>query len=242
MEKIELKLDGVTNELTIRQGEAADPLPLKEPEILAITGDIHSVANFIKARESGHSSQFIDKNKAIVLVDKDGKKITLELDPENHYGATVIATLETSKELKQFGINTTTRYGRKQLLDLLRFNRLFFEDKNEHAKIIEKLYKLRIKSQTEIEQESSNQGNKKSLVEVKVIDDNGFIPVFKMTIPLFKGFPAQNIEVEICYDVLNGDISFWLEGIGLKETMESQIDGIFNTELETCEGFVIIHQ
>lgn len=242
MEKVELKLDGVTNELTIREGEAAKPLPLKEPQIINISGDIHSVANFIRDRKTGHSSQAIDTNKAIVMVNKDGKTITMDLDPENHYGTTVKATLETAKELKQFGINTTTRYGRKQLLDLLRFNRLFFEDKNEHAKIIEGLYKLRIKSQTEIEQESSNQGNKKSLVEVKVIDDGGFTRFFKMTLPLYKGFPAQNIEVEVCYDLLNGDISFWLESIGLKETMEAQIDDIFATELKSCEGFVIIHQ
>lgn len=242
MEKIELKLDGVTNELTIRQGKAADPLPLKEPEIIDIAGDIHSVANFIKDRSAGHGLQFIDKNKAIVLVDKDNRQITLQLDPENHYSTTVTACLQQSKELLQFGINTTTRYGRKQLLDLLRFNRLFFEDKNEHAKIIEGLYKLRIKSQTEIEQESSNQGNKKSLVEVKVIDDGGFTRFFKMTLPLYKGFPAQNIEVEVCYDLLNGDISFWLESIGLKETLQAQIDDIFATELKSCEGFVIIHQ
>lgn len=242
MEKIELKLDGVTNELVIREGDAQVPLPLKEPKIIAISGDIHSVANFIKGRATGHSSQAIDKNKAVVLVNKDAKTITMQVDPENFYGATVTAKLEPSKELQQFGINATTRYNRKSLLDLLRFNRLFFEDKNQHAQVLLGLTKLRIKSETEIQQEKDNQGNKRSLLDVKTVDDGGLIKVFNITLPLFKGFSKQNIEVEICFEVVNGDVSFWLESVGLKEAMESQVDGIFEEELKTAEGFVIINQ
>jgi hypothetical protein len=242
MEKIELKLDGVPNELVIREGQAQSPLPLREPNVIAIVGDIHSVANFIKDRAQGHNSQSIDKNKAIVLVNKDAKTIILKLDPENYYGATITANLEASKELQEFGINTTTRYNRKSLLDKLRFGRLFFEDKNQHANTLVGLSKLRIKSQTEIEQENNNQGNKRSLVDVKTVDDGGLVKNFNITLPLFKGFSAQKIEVEICYEVVNGDVSFWLESIGLKEAMDGAVDDIFKTELEAAEGFVIINQ
>jgi hypothetical protein len=242
MEKIELKLDGVQNELTIREGEAQKLLPLKEPNVINVVGDIHSVSNFIAARQVGHSSQAIDKNKAIVLVNKNLRTIVLKLDPENYYGATITAKLEQSKELEQFGINTNTRYSRKSLLDLLRFNRLFFEDKNAHAKLLLGLTKLRIKSETEIEQEKGNQGNKRNLHDVKVVDDGGLEKEFNISVPIFKGFNPQNISVEICYELLNGDVSFWLESVGLKEVTESQIDGIFETQLKSAEGFVIINQ
>lgn len=242
MENLELKIENANGELILREGKAQDPLPLREPKIILISGDIHSVANFIKNRESGHSSQQIDKNKAIVLVDKTAKTIVLQLDPENYYGATVTAKLEQSDELKQFGINSTARYNRKSLLDLLRFNRLFFEDKVQHAQVIAGLYKLRIKSEQEIQQEKDNQGNKRTLHDVKTVDDGGMVKDFTLTIPLFKGFPAERITVEICFEVLNGDVSFWLESIGLKETTEGAIDGIFNKELESCEGFVIINK
>jgi hypothetical protein len=215
-------------------------LPLKPPNIIEISGDIHSVANFIKNRKDGHSSQAIDRNKAVVLVDKHSGTITLELDPENHFGASIVATLEDSEELKQFGINTGSRYNRKQLLDKLRFNRLFFQDKNQHAQVLTGLYKLRIKSETEIQQEKDNQGNKRNLVDVKTVDDGGLVKEFSMTLPLFKGFEAKNITVEICFDVLNGDVSFWLESIGLKEAMDGSVDAIFDEELKSCEGFVII--
>jgi hypothetical protein len=242
MEKLELKIENTNGELVIREGKAQEPLPLKEPKIIIIAGDIHSVSRFITNRSNGHSTQQIDTNRAIVTVDKNSKTIVLQLDPENYYGATVTAKLEPSKELEQFNINTTTRYDRKRLLDLIRFNRLFFDDKNEHARVINGLYKLRVKSETEIQQEKDNQGNKRTLHDVKTVDDGGMVKEFTLTIPLFKGFSAQKITVEICFEVVNGDVSFWLESIGLKEVTDSSIDGIFEEELKSCEGFVIINK
>lgn len=242
MESLTLKIETANGELILREGKAQEPLPLKEPKIINIAGDIHSVANFINNRQAGHGSQEIDKNKAVVIVDKFHKSITLQLDPENHYGASVVAKLEQSKDLEQFGINTSTRYNRKQLLDLLRFNRLFFEDKTQHAKVLVGLYKLRIKSETEIQQEKDNQGNKRNLLDVKTIDDGGLVKEFNITVPLFKGFDPKNISVEICFELVNGDVSFWLESIGLKEASDAAIDGIFQDELKACEGFVIINK
>lgn len=243
MENLNIKIQSLDgNTLTVLEGQAAEPLPLKEPKIINIVGDIHSVSNFIGARESGHSSQEIDKNKAIVTVDKHARTIVLQLDPENYYGATVTAKLEQSVELGQFGINTNTRYNRKSLLDLLRFNRLFFEDKNQHGQVLAGLYKLRVKSETEIQQEKDNQGNKRTLHDVKTVDDGGLVKEFAITLPLFKGFTPQKITVEICFEVVNGDVSFWLESIGLKETTDAAIDGIFTEELKACAGFVIINK
>lgn len=242
MEKMELHVMSDADTITILEGNAPEPLPLREPNKIAITGDIHSVANFIKDRNSGHSSQAIDKNKAIVTVDKDNRTILLQLDPENFYGATVLAKLEQSKELSQFGINAKKMFDRKQLLELLRFNRLYFEDKNQHAQVLLGLSKLRIKSETEIKQEKDNQGNKSNLHDVKTVDDGGLVKEFNITVPIFKGFKAENIRVELCFDVVNGSVEFWLESVGLTELINSSIDGIIETELQACEGFVIIHK
>lgn len=242
METLKINIENSGDEIIIREGKAAEPLPVKEPKIISIAGDIHSVSNYILNRTNGHSSQFINPNKAIITVDKSSRTIKLELDPENYYGATVVAKLEQSEELKKFGINTTQRYSRKQLLDLIRFNRLYFEDKNEHAQVMAGLFKLRIKSETEIQQEKDNQGNKRNLVDVKTVDDGGMVKQFTLTIPIFKGFFAQKITVEIAFELVNGDVSFWLESIGLQEATEAAIDGIFEQELQSCDGFVIINK
>jgi hypothetical protein len=242
METLKLNIENSTGEIIVRDGKAPDPLPVREPKIISISGDIHSVSNFIRDRATGHSSQNIDMNKAIVTVDKNRRTILLQLDPENYYGASVLAQLEQSEELKKFGINTTQRYLRKQLLDLIRFNRLYFEDKNEHAQVMAGLFKLRIKSETEIQQEKDNQGNKRNLLDVKTVDDGGMVKQFTLTVPIFKGFSASKITVEIAFEIVNGDVSFWLESIGLQEATEAAIDGIFNEELQSCAGFVIINK
>ncbi len=246
MENLTLKIESANGELILREGKAQDPLPLKEPNIINISGDIHSVANFINNRKNGFSSQAIDKDKAIVSVDKNKRTIVLQLDPENFYGATITGKLEQSDELKQFQISTGSGdpkyYNRKQLVELLKFNRLFFEDKNEHARVMAGLYKLRIKSETEIQQEKDNAGNKRNLLEVKTVDDGGMAKEFTLTLPLFKGFASSKITVEICYDVVNGDVQFWLESVGMKEAMDSRVEGIFEEELKSCEGFVIINK
>jgi hypothetical protein len=58
--------------------------------------------------------------------------------------------------------------------------------------VIAGLYKLRLKSETEIQQEKDNQGNKRSLHDVKTVDDGGLVKEFSITIPLFKGFTGAN--------------------------------------------------
>ena len=230
------------NEITIREGKAVEQLPLKEPKIINISGDIHTIATFLSGRENGFSSQGVDKNKALITVDKDAKTIMLQLDPENYYGATITGKLEMSKELAQFGINTSTTYNRKQLLDLIRFNRLFFEDRNQYQKVVDGLYAVRFKIDTELSQAKDNSGNKSAAIDVKTAAKEGFVKEFTLTIPIFKGGDTEKITVEICYEVINNDIAYWLESIGMKETIDGQLEGILSKELESCDGFVIIHK
>lgn len=238
--KQQLVLSG--NELTIREGKAVDPLPLKEPKIINLSGDIHTVSAFLLGRLSGHSSQGVEKDKAIVVVDKVARTIQLFLDPENHYGASVLAKLEMSPELAAFRINTDERWDRKRLAQQLKFNGAYFEDKILKDAIVAGLYKLRIKTEKEIQQEQDNAGNRKNSVEVNVIDDNGFERFFTLNIPLFKGFRPEKFQVEICYEVLDNSVSFWLESVGMRDMMIERLDGILADELKNCEGFVIIHK
>ena len=241
---MELKNTIVLNgpELTLREGKAADPLPLKEPKIIVLTGDIHSVSAFLAARASGHSSQDVDKDKVVVTVDKVARSIVLQLDPENHYGATIIGKLEPAPELSPFHINENARFDRKSLHTLIKFSRLYFDDKNQHATLLAGLSKLRMKTDKEIIAEQDNAGNRKHSVEVNVIDDGGLQRFFFLTLPIFKGFPPQKIEVEVCTDVVNDQITLWLESVGLKEVTDSSVDAIIQDELTACEGFVIINK
>jgi hypothetical protein len=230
------------NEIIIREGKAVDQLPLKEPKIINISGDIKAISTFLSGRTDGYSSQAVDKNKAVVLVNKSAKTILLSLDPENHYGATVLAKLEAATELAPFGINQDKRFDRKSLQKLIKFSKYLFEDKAHYDFVCVQLSKIRMKSNTEINQAKDTKGNSLDSVETLVFAPIDFPKSFFLTIPIFKGFPAEKIEVEICYDVMDGSVSFWIESIGLRELTDSKIDDIFSDELASCAGFVIINQ
>lgn len=243
MEDLHLKFDGaVGSTLTILEGTAPTPLPLKEPKIINISGDIHSVANFLKDRAAGHSSQQVDKNKAIVTVDKNGRTIVLQLDPENHYGATITGKLEDSKELEPFKINAEHTFTREGLLKLVRFARVWFDNKDQHTKIVENLSKITLKTETEMQAANDRQGNKKGMIDQKVNKPENWISEFILLAPIFKGGKNEKIRVEICMDVTATGFCFWLESPELVEAIEGAIDGIFTAELENCDGFVIIHK
>jgi hypothetical protein len=246
MENLTVKLENqVGNEITWREGRAADPLPLKEPKVINISGDIHSISNFLKQRfgeSSGFSSQEVDRSKVIVTADKHSRTITMLLDPENHYGATVIGRLESSDELKQFYINEEKKFDRQQLQKLIKFSRLYFDNKEQHAQVLLSITKLRVKTESELKQENDNRGNKTNSFERKVIDDSGFVQFFHLFIPIFKGFPPVKFQVEICFEPSESGILFWLESPELHEIKEGKVNEIFEDELQACEGFVIINK
>ncbi len=231
------------NEITIREGKAVEQLPLKEPQKIALSGDIHSIGNFLTFRdEKSFGLQAIDKTKAVITCNKDARTIVMQLDPENFYCTTVTATLQQSKELNNFCINEEKTFSREALLKLFRFNKLYFDDKETHASICANLSNITLKSETEMASANDRKGNKKGAIEQKVNMPDKWIDVFFLSIPVFKGFDNVKIRVEICMDVTATGFCFWLESPELVEYIESQIDTIFTGELNACDGFVIIHK
>lgn len=242
-ERTNIVLPEGCTEITIREGVAVAPLPLKEPKSISLEGDIHTISNYVKIRRNeAQGIQELNPKTIIVEANKNARTIVMRQDPEAHCSTTVTAKLEPSEELKQFGINQDRRYDRKELLKLLKFNRLFFDDKQQYNEVISGLVSIRFKTQSELQQEADGKGRRVNNDESHTVAHEGFKDKFVLSVRLFKGFENVKIEVEICWEVLNGSISFWLESVGLKEATDSAIDGIFEKELENVKDFVIIHK
>jgi hypothetical protein len=242
-EKAQFILSEGCNTVTILEGSPATPLPLKEPKSISFDGNIHAISDYVAIRrKEAQGIQVLNPKTILVEVNKNARTIVMKQDPEAHYSATITAKLEASEELKQFGINTSTRYTRKQLTQLLKFNRLYFSDRSQYDAVVSGLMRIRFKTQAELTQESDNKGTRINNDESRTVAHEGFVDTFTLSVPLFRGFPAVKIEAEICWEVLNSDISFWLESVGLKEATDSAIDGIFEAELDNIRDFVIIHK
>lgn len=242
-EKTQIILPDGCTEITIREGVAVAPLPLKEPKSIALSGNIHAISDYVKIRrKEADGIQVLNPKTIIVEVDKNARTIVMKQDPEAHCSTTITAKLEMSEELKQFGINTDQRYDRKAILKLLKFNRIFFSDIQQYNDVVAGLVKIRFKTSAELAQENDGKGNRVNHDEAHTVAHEGFKDKFTLSVPLFRGFPAVKIEVEICWEVLNSNISFWLESVGLKDAIEGAIDGIFEDELKNVSDFVIIHK
>jgi|SRR6186713_317165 len=239
METLEVKVTGETQTLTVLQGSA---LPLKEPVKRAITGDIKAVSAFAALRRSNnvHEFQTIVPGVSIVFADKDKGTIKLLTVPGNHYGTEVTGSLELSEQLKKFRINESKLMTQKEVVDILRFNRIYFKDK-DRAEVVLKAYQAFTYSANATgKSESDTRGNKQNnftkTVETSLPDD------FVLQIPIFKGEAEKTFRVEICLDVTDGGAKFWFESVELHEIIELEKELIFERELKSCAGLVIINK
>lgn len=238
METVNLKLESLTgNEIIIREGVA---LEQKEPQKIELTGDINTISSFLKNRGDGYDLQKVDKSKAVVIVDKENMKILLKLDPQNFYGTTVTGSLELSQELKVWSINQSKTFKREELVQLIKFNRLSFDNPEQHDKVLKAYMAFEAKTDSELKASNDTRGNKAASISKNVSTN---IPTeFILLIPVFKGKEVMRFRVEICLDVTDGGARFWFESTELHELINTNRDIIFNEELKAAEGFVIINK
>lgn len=244
MQKMELNLppDFKGNEIIYRTGSAApiEQLPLME----TIEGDINTVASFVKKRYPCPSTpeslglQFIDRDRAIVTVDADNFAITLELDPEHPRGTTVKGKLSLSPDLLKFKINTQTAFNRDELVKLIRFNKVWFADRQQ-ADTLEKAYMVfNAEINTKVSKESDLRGNLENSLKKTV---NTSVPEsFTLNLPVFKGQKKRSFPVRILIETTDASVRFYLESVELSDLIQIESEQILNEQLRHCEDFVVV--
>lgn len=238
MENLTLKVENAGNEIIIREGTA---LPQVAPKKIEIVGDIKTVSTFVNLRYKATESagrQTINKDLAIVEVDKKKRTIVLSLDPTDPYGTVITAKLEPNPDLEQFHINGKQQFSQRELINLLKFSRLYFEDFGKHGDLLKAYTAFTAKTSTNLSNDSDNRGNKNFAFDKKV--ETGLPATFIMNLPIFKGQAPKRFMVEICVDVTDAAASFWFESIELAELMELDGEMILNEELKACSNYVVI--
>ena len=229
-ETFNITTDKDTKEIVIRKGEA---LPLREKNKVQISGSISAPRLFFEKRNADHESKWCH-----VLYSKNEQKIKLVVDEEDKLGKDVTGVLEMNTDFKDFGINSMKMYTVQELMQFLKLRKFFFDDRDQNVTIVTNLQKFKASITTQIEQEKSNQGNQKKVLDIKV-DSN--IPLnFVLSMPIFKGFDNYKFAVEICYDVRDNSAILWLESVELAELMASETARIITEELKSFEAIVCI--
>ena len=232
--ELNLTVSNGTQEITIRHAKGLDAV---EPLKVSLTGVITSPLDFVRTRKGT-----IDLNTAVVIVNKQQKFIKLECDPSDRYATVVVGKLEVSEGVNLFQINTSKTFTRDQLIQLIRFNRRFFANRDEQEKFLSAVSKFAVNANVQGKQESDTRGNRVAHLD-KVVNTN--VPeTIALFMPLFQGENPVKFVVDVCIDVSETTARFWFESAEMKELEQSEIDAQFNdiSESLAASGLTVIYQ
>jgi len=231
-EKIQVVTSDSTKEIIIREGAA--PI-INNPKPQSFDGHIDAPADFYKVRKAQ-----VKPDTAIVVYNFDNGTIELMVDPSDALAPVIKGRIASNKFLDAFKINTGNQYGLKELMNLLRLNRVFFPDKDENDKVVSGMSKFKGKVTSDIESRNDLKGNKKESFEVEL--SHSLQLNFKLQMPLFKNDIEKSFLVDIMCDITDGNIKFWLESTELGEMIKVRRDELIQGQLESFDGLVMIKQ
>ena len=217
-------------EIIIREGEAAN---VYDPEQIVLSGIISAPADFATARKSTFNPL-----KVNVVADYTVKVITLTVNEDSKFKTIVTGKLEDFPELKEMCINGKKQFTHKELLDLIKFKGSFFKNKEQHIAMITALKKFDAKVQQEFENANDYKG---AMATKKVVDIKTNLGLeFSLAIPMFTGGEVTTFLVDICVDINNGGVIFWLESVELHDLQTKALETEFEKQLLRLKDYVII--
>lgn len=203
-----------------------------------IEGDVDAVKSFLEARKD-----LINKEDANIIFNEENMTIILTTkDTEPYLGYKITAKLEIYPALEGFGINSNKFFNLRELESHIKMNRFWFQNRESQIKLLGQLNKFAAKVNSEIQSEANNRGNKNEVFNKTVTAE--LVEEFTLSIPLFKGNSNSVFRVEICFDVTDRSVRFWLESVELAEAQMNKITESFikyKNEF-TALGFTTINQ
>lgn len=225
-----LKEPGAT--VVFRTGEAEE---IEKPLHNDLSGVISAPAKFYSIRKELH-----DKNKCHVLFNRNNKEITLIVDEKSRYGYKITGRITSNPDLDAFGINSKKTYGVKDLMQLLKFNRVFFLEVDKNAAIVTALQQFKAKVQTEIEKQNDNRGTSRNVDNISL--EHSLQENFVLEMPIFRGGEKKQFLVDICVTITDGSIVLWLESRDLRDLQTTESSRLVDAELKAFDGLVVIEQ
>jgi len=220
-------------ELVIRTGLA--PI-LYEPNAVNLVGVISAPADFYSKRKALHNP-----DKCHVIFDKQKGQIDLICDEQCEGRNYVIqGCLKANPELEPFQINTAKTFTVKDLMQVLKFNRVHFADKDLNAKIVGSLQNFKAKVDQTLEDSSNDRGQQAQIRITKL--EHELQERFVLAMPIFKGGAVISFTVDICVQITSGAVAVWLESRELKDLQVTMKSTIIDKELETFKDIVCIEQ
>lgn len=222
--------EGTTQaEVILREGAAVKVLDPKAPVKINLSGVIGAPVEFLEKRLS--ELEQINPKRCHVLVDRQKVSITLVTSENDDYNTgKVVGTLQTHPKFIEFGINTGKNWEPNNLGQFFKMNRAFFPDKAENMKLVSELKNFEATVNSKVEKQKSEKGDFKDNYSGVVMSN---LPeAFTLQLPIFKGMPAESIEVEFYASVNGRDVALQLVSPGACQLLEDLRDKVIGDEVE----------
>lgn len=218
-------------ELVIRRGEAVPELEHKPPIKTNICGVIGTPLEYLKKRIN--TNQFMQEHSYIV-VNRDDVQITLVINEDDEYTrGTVMGQLWYNYKYEEFGINTGKVWSPVDLGMFFKMNRVFFPDRVQNMELVTKLMNFTADVNNKIERSFKENGDRKDNF-VQIVNSN--LPkTFTLNIPIFKGTPAEQLEVETYAQINGRDVFFTLLSPGANQSLEELRNSVIDNQLSQIQ-------
>ena len=230
-------------ELIIREVSKVNELEVKAPIKIDISGTIGAPVEFLLRRLDQFDQ--VNQKRCHVLVDREASKLTLITNEDNEYlRGKVSGSLQIHPKFKEFGINIDRKWSPIELGNFIRMQRSFFESKDENMALVTAFKNFTAKVTQDVERAAKDNGDKSDKFTQSV--DSNLPASFKLKIPVFKGLPAESIEVETVAQVDGRTVYFCLVSPGanqvIEEIRDQAIDAQISSIREICPDIAIIEQ
>lgn len=216
------------NEVIIREGNAPDMLPIKAQVKTDIHGTIGTVAEYLSKRID--AEQFLQKDCHIIV---DREKVSIELvinEADEYKRGNIKGELAFNPSFLKFGINDpSTTWQPAELGLFCKMNRAFFADPKENMTLVTTLMNFKADVNVKMERSLAENGNRTDNF-AQVVNSN--LPgKFNLKIAIFKGMPAENLEVETFAKIDGREVAFVLLSPGANQTLEDLRNKVIDEEL-----------
>lgn len=198
------------NEVIWRTGAAPDNFKVRKS--IFVTGTIGvPLAHLDKSTvtEVGDGElEHLKKGKSNVveesylLIDRDKMDIVFVEFAGRDYESKYTGKLSFDPDFLNFGINNMeVSYTTIKLAEKIKMNRSFFENRSDAMRLVSELLNFEAKVNKEVEAKADERANRRVLLAQTVTTN---LPEnFKLKIPIFKGEPAQVVDIEIGIDPID---------------------------------------
>lgn len=229
-------------EIIVRHGEAPKQLDERSAVTVAIAGTIDAPLRWLQKRFDQPDQ--IDQKRCHVIVNREYMAISLITDEKNQERTRVDGSLQIDPIFEEFGINSPKTWTPAKLAEFFKMNRAYFPDKGVNMTLVSTLKNFVAKVNANLEKKLDQNGSKAEVFQQEV--DSNLPDVFDLNIPVFKGEPRRNIQVEVYASVEGQSVYLSLVSPDAKEFITNQRDESINKVLSGIEtiapDIVIIEQ